>query len=416
MLSAPADIAEAGLYATDVIPDHPPVDLREGPWVPHEPPGNYHLVVDAIWRHGKTGWGQTGTEEWARFLFPVEIVGGEEPTSPTPVESSPTTPAPPSSNPILLVSSQGANGDLALLEGELALRNGCVGVQNGEVFTYLIWPAGTSLTSPSEPLAVVDGSGAEIASIGDTIRISGGVDFLGRAEGVVDGGIPPACAEDGEHYWYVGQIAASPTAASPADVLRVSCEGGQTTVLTPYVQVRPDGLHVIVEGDTAGVEAVILANSSNESVRGSVWNSGSDGVEDEFTRPVPPGRGHVLCGRTGETISYSENVIPEAIRAWPAFCIVEPGQPSELCSEENIFGPEGISGPLGRVVTVPDLTGLPLEDAASDLEVAGLVLGDVQAATGGYANEAVVRQDPAPGEETEPRTAVDVVMGPAGTG
>jgi heat shock protein HslJ len=97
VLSTPADAATAGLFADGMAaPDRLPTDLMEGTWEPSEPPGSYDLVVEATWRHGKTGWAQTGTKERARFVFPVEIVGPEESTStpPTSVESSPTEPAP----------------------------------------------------------------------------------------------------------------------------------------------------------------------------------------------------------------------------------------------------------------------------------------------------------------------------------
>ena len=176
-----------------------PLRRSQGGWALPPEPGSYGMRLTGTWSRGTAGF---------NVILHVDPEDG-------------VSPGPPASNPILLVSTQRASGDDALLEGELALRNGCVGVQNGEVFTYLIWPAGTSLTPPSEPLTVVDRSGAEIASIGDTIRMGGGVDFLGSAEGVVDGGIPPACAEDGEHYWYVGQVeqvkGAPSSGASPAE-------------------------------------------------------------------------------------------------------------------------------------------------------------------------------------------------------
>ena len=127
-----------------------------------------------------------------------------------------------------------------------------------------------------------------------------------------------------------------PAPASDEEVsstLRLSCDGGTTTVLTPIVRARPDGLHVEVVGDSGGVSAVLLANSSYEPVRHTQWSSGSEGVDGEFTRPVPPGEGRVLCAEEGTQIETTSS----SIRTWPSFEIVAPSFESyELsCDDQN---------------------------------------------------------------------------------
>jgi hypothetical protein len=121
-----------------------------------------------------------------------------------------------------------------------------------------------------------------------------------------------------------------------SSILRVSCEGGITTVLTPMVRARSDGLHVEVVGAPDGVSAVLLANSSYVPVRHTQWSSGSDGVDGEFTRPVPPGEGRVLCAEEGMQIETTAT----SVRSWPSFEIVAPSfDPYELaCAEQTSLG------------------------------------------------------------------------------
>jgi hypothetical protein len=288
VLSIPADEAAAGLFPPkEEIPDRLPIDLNGPAEIPATAAGTYHLAVDAAWTHGRTGYGQTGTEEHVRFLFPVEVVPADAEPTPAPVETPPATLAPAEPTATLLVSNSGASLDDALLEDSLQVHNGCVGAGDGEAFTYLIWPAGSRLVQEGDRLTVVDATGTTVASIGDTIRMGGGIDVLGRAQEVVVGAIPPACQETGVHYWYVGQI----------------------------VGVTP------------------------------------------------------------------------AVPATPA--------PS---------------------VVVPDVVGLPFEDARARLQSLGLEVGHLQVVTGGYPVAVVVEQDPAPGTSVDGGTAVDLVTGPSPSG
>jgi hypothetical protein len=138
----------------------------------------------------------------------------------------------------LLVSGNGLSGDSALLEGPLSLSNGCVGVRAGGTFTYLIWPAGSRLVVDDGGLTVKDETGAAAASIGDTIRMGGGIDSLGRAEEVVVGGIPDACQEPGVNYWYVGQIEQVGAPRSP---------GGSTVIVPDVIGLSLDDARVAIE-------------------------------------------------------------------------------------------------------------------------------------------------------------------------
>lgn len=121
-----------------------------------------------------------------------------------------------------------------------------------------------------------------------------------------------------------------------SSTLRVSCEGDTTTVLTPSIRARPDGVHVEVVGDSGGVSAVLLANSTYEPVPHTQWSSGSEGIDDEFTRPVPPGEGRVMCAEEGTQIETTAS----SIRTWPSFEILAPSFESyELsCDDQTSLG------------------------------------------------------------------------------
>lgn len=165
----------------------------------------------------------------------------------------------------LLVSIGGPSGDQALLEGPLSLSNGCVGIGTGDTFTYLIWPAGSTIVSGGGGVTVKDGSGTAVVSLGDTIRMGGGIDSLASAEETVVGGIPDGCREPGVHYWYVGEIELVTSPRSPSEstvvvpnVIGLSLDDARTTLessgsVVGRVEVTTGGYTVaaVVEQDPA---------------------------------------------------------------------------------------------------------------------------------------------------------------------
>ena len=81
---------------------------------------------------------------------------------------------------------------------------------------------------------------------------------------------------------------------------------------------------------------LILSASSSRS-------SGSEGIDEMFIRPMPPGAGRVRCMMVGETVRAD----PKTIGTWAVFCVIEPGRSGEMCSEENVFGPpDSLAGPV----------------------------------------------------------------------
>ncbi len=67
-------------------------------------------------------------------------------------------------------------------------------------------------------------------------------------------------------------------------------------------------------------------------------------------------------------------------------------------------------------MVVPDVIGLPLQDARADLESLGLVVGHLQVVPGDHLVAVVGEQDPAPGASVDAGTAVDLMTGPSSSG
>lgn len=88
-----------------------------------------------------------------------------------------------------------------------------------------------------------------------------------------------------------------PIVASPEPTIRgaaalaVRCDGNVARVLTPVVSAQSDGLHILPTDVPEGVAIGVWSSGGG----GSSWWSGSDGVNDEFVRPVPPGDLKVAC-------------------------------------------------------------------------------------------------------------------------
>ena len=101
------------------------------------------------------------------------------------------------------------SGDQALAEGVLGERNGCVALLDGEGGgPYLVWPRRYILTGGPSMFWVHDETDDVIAEWGDRLNIGGGVGPLDPRS--LPGGIPEACQEPGEAYWYVGEVQVLP--------------------------------------------------------------------------------------------------------------------------------------------------------------------------------------------------------------
>ena len=103
-LAAPAAEARVGVFDSygDFDPDQRlPIDILSLDSSIEGALGPKVLAFDVTWRHGKTGWGQDGSEERALFFFPVEIV--ESDVAPElPVQPPLPTPAPTSSGSVVV--------------------------------------------------------------------------------------------------------------------------------------------------------------------------------------------------------------------------------------------------------------------------------------------------------------------------
>jgi hypothetical protein len=120
-----------------------------------------------------------------------------------------------------------------------------------------------------------------------------------------------------------GQVIRLPVESSSAEshalVLRVTCGAdGHPNIQTPVVQAQSDGLHVLVDNQ-AGAEAIIVRQPSRPDVS---WSSGSNGLDDEFPMPVPPGRSFVSCFGPGPSPAPSLGASLQQNEA--AFEVVDP--------------------------------------------------------------------------------------------
>ena len=77
----------------------------------------------------------------------------------------------------------------------------------------------------------------------------------------------------------------------PSDVLRVRCDGWQTTVLTPVVAAQEDGVHVVVEPVGPPAQIQFRQLGARGGFGGSI---DADGTSHPW--PIAPGPTEVQCG------------------------------------------------------------------------------------------------------------------------
>ena len=123
--------------------------------------------------------------------------------------------------------------DEALLEGELVLINGCVGVANGTASTPVIWPPEYTMTVDEFDVTIHDvATGELVARLGDRITVGGGtqnsVERLRQAREM----LPFPCFE--LHYWDSQFFFATPTLTVTEAVSNRPCIG-PTVSWTPFI-------------------------------------------------------------------------------------------------------------------------------------------------------------------------------------
>jgi hypothetical protein len=103
---------------------------------------------------------------------------------------------------VLRHSGTRLSGDQASIEGTLTNVAGCIGI--GREGPWLVWPIDYGL-APNDPVQVWDGRQRPVATVGDQVRLGGGIYTMPDPDSM-PGGIPDDCRGEGESFWYVGEI------------------------------------------------------------------------------------------------------------------------------------------------------------------------------------------------------------------
>lgn len=98
----------------------------------------------------------------------------------------------------VLVAERPSGGMDALLEGTLAVIDGCLGISDGTTYvdTVVVWPHGTEVTS-DDP-TTIDLPGVGKIAVGEEVSVSGGVD---RSNTGRVGGLPVPSYCDSDQIW-----------------------------------------------------------------------------------------------------------------------------------------------------------------------------------------------------------------------
>jgi hypothetical protein len=127
----------------------------------------------------------------------------------------------------------------------------------------------------------------------------------------------------------LGIVLALSACADPADpisdggsaILEVWCDGDSTEILTPTVQARADGVHVVIH------------NESDEPLS-IAWGGGGDGADpgrSTLVLPIEPGDAEFRCQRSSEDAGID--------RGWESLRVLEPPGwvPTDLgCTEGGV--------------------------------------------------------------------------------
>ena len=144
-----------------------------------------------------------------------------------------------------------------------------------------------------------------------------------------------------------------------ADILEVRCDGDTTTILTPTVRARPDGVHVLVNNLSDGPLAI-------------EWDGGGEGARRGDSRhvlAVPPGAARFRC-------MSDMDATGSATTGWASFTVLEPPRwvsPEIGCPTQSTgiidytagaSAAIGVDDPLAAAIDYADAVAM-----ADDLEV-----------------------------------------------
>jgi hypothetical protein len=93
----------------------------------------------------------------------------------------------------------------ALGEGQLVVRDGCVGMrpEAGGSAVFILWAPGFGRRRRDGRNEVLDPDGNLVAAIGDPITLGGGLIDLPTANQLVDGPIPASCRDHGVEPYFL---------------------------------------------------------------------------------------------------------------------------------------------------------------------------------------------------------------------
>jgi hypothetical protein len=102
---------------------------------------------------------------------------------------------------------------LALLQGRIVSRGGCLWIQpaEGRELCLALWPPGSRLDKTTGRVTTRDASGAELViAVGDRLRVGGGETKDLDHVVTITGQKPPLACQTGEAYWSAYQITRLP--------------------------------------------------------------------------------------------------------------------------------------------------------------------------------------------------------------
>jgi hypothetical protein len=100
----------------------------------------------------------------------------------------------------------------------------------------------------------------------------------------------------------------TPPAADPSDTFSVRCDGMTTEILTPTVQARADGVHLVLE-NTSDHELLMQTEAQGEGVQPG---------ETAMRLLIPPGSSRFRC------LEMSDDLDPGIEGGWAAFRVLPP--------------------------------------------------------------------------------------------
>jgi hypothetical protein len=96
---------------------------------------------------------------------------------------------------------------LAPMRGTLELREGCLWMTTSDGRSWLVlWPNGSRIVQTADGVAVFDGTGKAIATVGKTMQVTGGETHDLGAVTTNVGQEPPSQCRTGLGYWLASEV------------------------------------------------------------------------------------------------------------------------------------------------------------------------------------------------------------------